>query len=64
MFYGPNMRSVAPQGVDCVMQHFFADQARVFGPVKARHRRKAAVPAATDPEDVTCEEELLGAFST
>ena len=64
MFYGPNMRSVAPQGVECVMQHFFADQARVFGPVKARHRRKAAAAAAADPEDVTCEEELLGAFST
>ena len=63
MFYAPNMRNVAPQGVDCVMQHFFADQARIFGPVKARHRRKAQA-AAADPDDVACEEELLGAFAT
>ncbi|MFD1195792.1 GSCFA domain-containing protein [Seohaeicola saemankumensis] len=63
MFYAPNMRSVAPQGVETVMQHFFADQARVFGPVKARHRRKAAA-IAVDHDDVTCEEELLGAFAT
>ena len=62
MFYAPNMRSVEAQGVATVMQHFFADQARVFGPVKSRHKRKAA-PGAVPFEDVKCEEELLGALA-
>lgn len=62
MFYAPNMRSVEPQGVATVMTHFFADQARVFGPVKLRHKRKMANDAA-DPHEVKCEEELLGRFA-
>lgn len=62
MFYEPNMRSVAPQGVATVMGHFFADQERVFGAPKKRTARKAH-PAPANEGDVKCEEELLGAFA-
>ncbi|MCD1628155.1 MAG: GSCFA domain-containing protein [Paracoccaceae bacterium] len=63
MFYAPNMRSVEAQGVATVMQHFFADQARVFGPVKKRQKRKPAAAVAGFNE-VKCEEELLGDLSS
>ncbi|NRB03643.1 MAG: GSCFA domain-containing protein [Rhodobacteraceae bacterium] len=64
MFFAPNMRSVEPQGVQTVMSHFFADQARVFGAEKAKPAQAAApetVPVAE--EDLRCEEELLNAFA-
>lgn len=63
MFYGPNMRSVEKSGVDTVMGHFFADQARVFGaPKPSKARRQVAAPVVLDDE-LKCEEELLGAFA-
>ncbi|MCM2563661.1 GSCFA domain-containing protein [Lutimaribacter sp. EGI FJ00015] len=63
MFYGPNMRSVEKAGVDTVMGHFFADQARVFGaPKMTKRKRKASKPVIQDDE-LKCEEELLGAFA-
>lgn len=60
MFFAPNMRSVVPEGVATVMQHFFADQSRVFGEAKVPQRK------ATNPQterDVQCEEALLNAFA-
>lgn len=68
MFYAPNMRSVEPQGVETVMRHFFADQARIFGPPKRKRRgmAKATGEDANDPVqagELKCEEELLGAFA-
>lgn len=62
MFFAPNMRSIEKAGVDTVMTHFFADQARVFGAPKMPKRKKAAAkPARVD--ELACEEELLGAFA-
>ncbi len=61
MFFAPNMRSVVPEGVATVMKHFFADQARVFGEVKAPTPKADTTPAAET--DVKCEEELLNAFA-
>lgn len=70
MFYAPNMRSVVPQGVDFVMQNFFADQRAAFGRrgANAGHAKGRAVaphkPAANiNKDDVKCEEELLNAFA-
>lgn len=62
MYYAPNMRSVEQAGVDTVMGHFFADQARVFGASKPPRRKAAPRPQAR-PDDVKCEEELLSAFA-
>ncbi len=63
MFYAPNMRSVEKAGVDTVMGHFFADQARAFGAPKTRQRKKVPPAAPAAEGEVTCEEELLGAFA-
>lgn len=63
MFYAPNMRSVEPQGVETVMGHFFADQERAFGPVRAARKGKGRPAADSAEGDVKCEEELLGAFA-
>lgn len=65
MFYGANMRSVLPEGVETVMGHFFGAQQAAFGvPKKGRGRRPAQSdrPAITD--DVACEEEMLDAFAS
>lgn len=68
MFFEPNMRSVAPEGVQFVMKSFFDAQARLA------RRSGAAVeadqPSAERPgkaiqksdEDVVCEDVLLDAF--
>jgi hypothetical protein len=64
MFFGPNMRSVEQAGVDTVMRHFFADQARVFGAAEPKRQKKIKAHVAKPrKEDVQCEEELLGAFA-
>ena len=66
MFYGPNQRSVVPDGVDTVMGHFFADQEAAFGPVQDKDRRSAGrgmAPVSAADDDVKCEEEMLGAFA-
>lgn len=64
MFFAPNMRSVEPEGVNTVMGHFFADQARVFGVEKsAPVAVPAAEPASLAEEDLRCEEEMLNAFA-
>ncbi|MEX0310965.1 MAG: GSCFA domain-containing protein [Tateyamaria sp.] len=74
MFFAPNMRSVVPEGVETVMSHFFADQARVFGtaapePVKAEPVMELAEDAPKwtgkkkSAADVKCEEEMLNAFA-
>lgn len=64
MFFAPNMRSVEQAGVDTVMGHFFADQARVFGVSAPSPKAKQAPETAADGEDdLRCEEEMLGAFA-
>ena len=67
MFFAPNMRSVEPAGVSTVMQHFFADQQRVFGKSKRPKRRNAPLfdaPSKTPSKaDRQCEEAMLDAFA-
>lgn len=73
MFYGANMRSVVPEGVNVVMQSFFADQQAAFGATKGKAAKskeagagrggKRAMTPETSAEDVKCEEEMLGAFA-
>lgn len=67
MFFAPNMRSVEPAGVSTVMQHFFADQQRVFGKSKRPKRRNAPLfdaPSKTPSKaDLQCEEAMLDAFA-
>ncbi len=60
MFFAPNMRSVVPQGIDTVMSHFFADQARVFGATNRSTQQAAKDTSATE---LHCEEEMLNAFA-
>jgi hypothetical protein len=57
------MRSVEKTGVDTVMGHFFADQARVFGTSRVPRRKKVVTKPAGLDDDLKCEEELLGAFA-
>lgn len=61
-FYQDNLRSVKQEGVDLVMQHFFA----ALGGEACVPEKTAAAPDASvfDPEDddVVCEEQLLNAF--
>ncbi|HGG04123.1 MAG TPA: GSCFA family protein [Aliiroseovarius sp.] len=68
MFFAPNMRSVVPEGVNFVMQNFFADQQAAFGKQKRARpaAKKPAVKAVGDKpsDDIKCEEELLDAFSS
>ena len=60
MWFEPNLRTVAPQGVQFVMDNFFADHVRRFGqlrgPVSVSVRH-------VENDDLVCEEELLSAFS-
>lgn len=68
MFFEPNLRSVAPQGVAQVMEHFFT----AHGETAASPRRPArpatdTAPAAgsndeRDEDDLVCEDELLEVF--
>lgn len=68
-FFEDNMRSVRPEGVAHVMQHFFAglrmdgaNRARppAAGPAKARRRQARA---AMRQEDLACEEAILEAYN-
>lgn len=67
-FFEPNLRSVAPQGVEVVMGHFFAGL-NCTGP--ARHTADAAAARAADAalattiekEALVCEEAALEAFN-
>lgn len=56
MFYEPNLRSVAPQGVEYVMRSFFAGQDN-SAPTAAPQSLPA--PSQSTANDVACEEELL-----
>lgn len=70
-FYGANQRSVEPAGVAFVMDSFFADQDRVFGPAPVEDADAmppmVAAPLddqdAGEQDDIRCEEEILDAFS-
>lgn len=61
MFFAPNMRSVVPEGVETVMNHFFADQARVFPEKRSKSAKRTDAPLSED--DVRCEEVMLDAFA-
>ncbi len=67
MFFKPNMRSVEPDGVATVMEHFFADQTRTFGAVetspKPEKGKRSKPKRKQTNSDVKCEEELLDAFA-
>lgn len=61
-FFAPNMRSVAPEGVALVMEHFFrgmrfSKKALPTDPAEARHHASIAAEAAA--EDLACEDLLL-----
>ena len=68
MFYQSNLRSVEPDGVDFVMDSFFACMESTFGrkstPKKPRRkkRKKLGKKRRKSREDEICEEELLDAF--
>lgn len=63
-FFEPNLRSVAPEGVDAVMRVFFSEHAPSAGASKAaRSVEKTAADLAAEAEDVVCEEQLLEAFA-
>jgi hypothetical protein len=61
MFFRPNMREVAPAGVDYVMSHFFSEHGDgVAQPEPApRPARPAAAAETVDAGDVACDEEKL-----
>ncbi len=63
MFFAPNMRSVEPAGVRTVMEHFFAEQERVFGKSQKPRRRNARLMQSEKAADVQCEEVMLDAFA-
>lgn len=68
MFFEPNMRSVAPEGVQFVMKSFFDAQTRLAQ--KTGATAEAGQPTASRPgkaiqkseDDVVCEDVLLEAF--
>lgn len=67
MFYAPNQRSVVAQGVNHVMESFFACQSEAF-PWLARKSKRGGQPssggkaAAAKARAVKCDEEFLDAF--
>ncbi|MCW2305819.1 hypothetical protein M2319_000135 [Rhodobium gokarnense] len=72
LFFEPNMRSVAPEGVDFVMSSFFAclgdkgfkknmEAGEAASPGKDTTGHDA-LSAADEEDDIACEEELLAAF--
>lgn len=59
MFFEPDLRSVARQGVDVVMTHFFAGlgvESGQMAPVKAEED-------PPEPEDLICEERILESYA-
>jgi hypothetical protein len=75
MFYDPNLRTVAPEGVSFVMDSFFKALQAKFGdlnsvakPVEAAIEPEKASPQKGEPAEkdnaqVVCEEEMLAAFA-
>jgi hypothetical protein len=61
-FFGPNLRSVTPDGVAHVMGHFFAGL-QMESPPAVPDADEAAVRAADAAEDVICEEAMLAVFN-
>lgn len=64
MFFEPNLRSVAAEGVDVVMRHFFAGLDLSGAPLRAADEtgvREQAVLAQMAREDLVCEEITLDA---
>lgn len=58
-FYDASRRSVTPQGVRFVMDHFF----RALAPASPTQAARMTQPrAASQAEDLVCDEELLAAF--
>jgi GSCFA family len=67
-FFEPNLRSVRPEGVAMVMDHFFAGldltgATRDPIPNDPALRRIAAAQAALTHEELACEEAMLEAFN-
>jgi hypothetical protein len=73
MFFEPNLRSVAPDGVDFVMKSFFKCLSDKFGEDRAeevadapetlhRKQKKGRRDASPRQDDVVCEEAMLDAF--
>lgn len=60
-FYDPNLRTVTPDGVATVMQHFFAG----LGGAPDQRAMPPATPQARedDERDIACEDEILAAFA-
>lgn len=66
MFFEPNLRSVAPEGVAVVMKHFFAGldlSAPAVEGLGGRSGRAAEVEAEMAAEDLVCEEAVLESFN-
>lgn len=69
MFFEPNMRSVAPQGVDFVMRHFFAGlnlsgSARAGLPASSGFNdAETKIEAEAAAEDIVCEELTLETYN-
>lgn len=61
-FFDQNLRTVTPQGVAAVMQHFFGG---LEGTTGRQSVQPVSIPQAAeyDEDDVVCEEELLEAFA-
>lgn len=69
MFFEPNLRAVANEGVELVMKHFFAEHGAAAGERKARKAQDGKKPNGNvaksrrrpveDEDDVVCEEMLL-----
>ena len=64
MFFKPNMREVAPAGVDYVMSHFFSQHeapqtAAPEAEIAPATAVKRSRPKARDVEDIACDEEKL-----
>lgn len=65
-FFEPNMRSVAPAGVDLVMRHFFAGldvSAPALRQADATAEREARIAAELEAEELVCEEMVLERFN-
>ena len=62
MFFEPNMRTVATEGVEIVMSHFFREhppQKGAWREAKGGARVRKGKPPSPDEDDVVCEEMLL-----
>ncbi|MCV2893916.1 GSCFA domain-containing protein [Lentibacter sp. XHP0401] len=61
-FFAPNMRSVEPDGVALVMEHFFKGMRfskKQLADNAAETARRASITAETEADDLACEEILL-----